>query len=540
MRPHLLFPDRDLVLSEDEPSALMADMITDLELPTIFRVMADKDPLIYTVCAQVLIAADTTPQIVRHRQAVLADAVTHTTEFARLYTITSEAVADERKIYRSTFAQRSESTLRRAVNVLQRLLSAVSQIREVTDALLTTAGSDGMREMCRVLGDQLDDSYLREAGEQVKELELTHGLLVSAQLDRNDVVSSMRPRLARTSGNWWIGRRPRLRKPTFSYTIAERDQAGMEAFSAFRDRSLTQVAHAADTSAEHILAFLRCLQHEMAFYLGCVRLRETLQALGASTCVPEVRGPQEGGAELTAVALRDVPLALQSEQAPVPVTVKAASSPLVVLTGANRGGKSTTLRAIGVAQLMAQAGVFVAADEFQFSVRTGIFTHFKREEDTTMRHGKFDEELERMSRAVAAIAPDGMLLANESFASTNEQEASDVGFDVITALIDSGATVLLVTHLFTLAQRLFKDSRQSVFLRAERGMEGERPYQLVEAPPLPTSFGGDIYRTVFGKPLNASPSHSRTSTKCVDPHHVSPNEDDVVQARTRKPAERSR
>ncbi|RNI24842.1 MutS-related protein [Flexivirga caeni] len=504
MRPHLLFPDRDLAAPDDETPPLLADLVADLELPVVLRAMSGDDPLMYAVCAQVLTATDTAPRIVRHRRAVLADAMAHPDEFADLYTIASEAIADEKKIYRSTFMVRPESTLRRSVEVLKRLLDAVARVRRVSDALLRTARSDAVRTMCTVLAEQLDDAYLQEAGEQVRELELAHGLLVSARLDRNDTVSGMRPLLARTSGNWLIGRRPSLRKPTFSYTIAERDQAGMEAFGAFRDRSLTQVADAADTSATHILNFLSCLQREVAFYLGCVRLRDTLHELDVSTCVPDVcdEHEREGETELSASGLCDVPLALQSKQAPVPVTVAAGPARLVVLTGANRGGKSTTLRGIGVAQLMAQAGMFVAADEFRFAVCSGVFTHFKREEDAAMERGKFDEELERMSRIIGAVAPGGMLLANESFASTNEQEASDVGFDVLTALVDSGVSVLLVTHLFTLAQRLFDDSRASVFLRAERGADGQRTYQLIEAPPLPTSFGGDVYRTVFGKPLN--------------------------------------
>lgn len=539
MRPHLLFPDRDLDAPAQKTPASLADLVADLEVPTVLRAMAGKDALTYAVCAQVLTATDTTPQIVRHRQAVLADAIAHAGEFADLYVIATEAIADEKKIYRSTFRLRPESTLRRSVEVLKLLLDAVARVRQVTDALGTTARSDAVRGMCAVLADQLDDAYLHEAREQVRELELAHGLLVSAQLDRNDAVSRMRPLLARTSGNWLIGRRPRLRKPTFSYTIADRDQAGMEAFAEFRDRSLTQVSNAADTSATHILGFLTCLQREVAFYLGCVRLQDTLRELQVPTCFPDVC--DNDVRELNAVALRDVPLSLQSKQAPVPVTVAASRALLVVLTGANRGGKSTTLRAVGVAQLMAQAGMFAAAEKFRFAVCTGIFTHFKREEDTGMEHGKFDEELERMSRITGTVAPGGMLLANESFASTNEQEASDVGFDVLTALVDSGVTVLLVTHLFTLAKQLFDNSRPSVFLRAERGAGGERPFQLIEAPPLPTSFGGDVYRTVFGTPLDSSLTGDGPGTERQEPQPVTSRHDhsDTTIALP-NPAKRSR
>ena len=503
MRPHLLFIDRDLGDPPEETRPLLADMISDLELEAVLAAMAGGNPLVHDVCSQVLTATDTSPEIITYRQDMLRDALAHTEELTELYDVAADALADERKIYRTTFEWRSEATLRRAVRVLRRLLKAVARLREVTDSLQNSANSRALRSMCEVLATQLDDDYLREAAERVDQLELTHGLLVSARLDRGNAVVDMRPKLAHLSGNRLVGRRPRLTRPNFSYTIAERDQAGMEAFSAFRDRSLTQVAHAADASATHILTFLSCLQRELAFYLGCARLHSMLGALGVAVCVPSVSAT--GSRLLNATGLRDIPLAVQRGAAPVPVSIAAGDCALVVLTGANRGGKSTALRALGIAQLMAQAGMFVAAEVFECSVCTGVFTHFKREEDATMHHGKFDEELERMGRIVEAVTPGCLLLANESFASTNEQEASDIGFDVVTALVDSGVAVTLVTHLFTLAQQLYDDERPSWFLRAERGTDGRRPYQLVAAPPLRTSFGSDIYRAVFDEELQRRP-----------------------------------
>jgi hypothetical protein len=54
------------------------------------------------------------------------------------------------------------------------------------------------------------------------------------------------------------------------------------------------------------------------------------------------------------------------------------------------------------------------------------FTHYKREEDATMQRGKLDEELGRMSEIADQITPHSILLCNESFASTNEREGSEI------------------------------------------------------------------------------------------------------------------
>lgn len=76
---------------------------------------------------------------------------------------------------------------------------------------------------------------------------------------------------------------------------------------------------------------------------------------------------------------------------------------------------------------MVQAGLFVSADSFTADVRTRLFTHYRREEDTEMESGKLDEELARMNDIASLVTPGAMVLFNESFAATNEREGSEIG-----------------------------------------------------------------------------------------------------------------
>ncbi len=131
--------------------------------------------------------------------------------------------------------------------------------------------------------------------------------------------------------------------------------------------------------------------------------------------------------------------------------VNADGKSLVMITGANQGGKSTLLRSLGVAQLMMQSGMFVGAQSLRASVCAGVFTHYKREEDATMESGKLDEELRRMSEIADRIGPDCILLCNESFASTNEREGSEIARQVVRAMLDKQVRVLFVTHMYDLA-----------------------------------------------------------------------------------------
>jgi DNA mismatch repair ATPase MutS len=115
-----------------------------------------------------------------------------------------------------------------------------------------------------------------------------------------------------------------------------------------------------------------------------------------------------------------------------------------------------------------------------------------------MQSGKLDEELARMSAVIDHIRPNALVLFNESFAATNEREGSEIGRQILAALIEKRVKLIFVTHLFDLASSLHAEGkREYFFLRAEREESGKRPFKLQEGEPLRTSFGEDLYRRIF-------------------------------------------
>jgi DNA mismatch repair ATPase MutS len=86
------------------------------------------------------------------------------------------------------------------------------------------------------------------------------------------------------------------------------------------------------------------------------------------------------------------------------------------------------------------------------------------------------------------------VLFNESFAGTNEREGSEIGHQVVRALLDAQIQVFFVTHRFDFADRFHRQhARSTLFLRAGRRPDGRRTYKLAVEEPLPTSFGEDLY-----------------------------------------------
>ncbi|WP_217493799.1 hypothetical protein, partial [Humibacillus sp. DSM 29435] len=138
------------------------------------------------------------------------------------------------------------------------------------------------------------------------------------------------------------------------------------------------------------------------------------------------------------------------------------------------------------------------AERFDAGLADSVFAHFRREEDASMTSGKFDEELARMSRIIDQLRPCSVLLCNESFGATNEREGSDIAVEIIDALRESGVRMVVVTHMYDLAHRYEqKNDTETLFLRADRAEDGIRSFQLRPGPPLPTSYGQDIYQAVF-------------------------------------------
>ena len=132
------------------------------------------------------------------------------------------------------------------------------------------------------------------------------------------------------------------------------------------DRGVNLVANSLAQSADHIDSFLNLLRIELAFYIGCLNLHEQLAPMGEPISFPLPAASGERKHSFT--GLYDVCLALTAKQKVVGNDLTADQKDLVIITGANQGGKSTFLRSIGLSQLMMQCGMFVAAKSFSANI----------------------------------------------------------------------------------------------------------------------------------------------------------------------------
>ena len=498
MKVHLLFPDRDF--APDAPLPPNADDLTaDLGLEVLWEAMARGDKFLRKVARAALLNTSTDPAVIRYRQAVLQDFIAQPALLEGLYAIPLEFL--ERKRQQLLWISKTRTSPTYLLSSGRQLLAAsldlLGKLRALADAYAPRVSSAGLRRFFAMLQEELSDDYLKTVKRHVEALKFPDGVPLSARLGKGNEGAGyflcQRPQDGRP-----LMRRLLQREPSYSYSLPPRDNYGARAIGELRNRGLVRAANAVAQAAFHVESFFHALRRELAFFVAAENLRQALQALGEPVSFPTPR-PMEAHT-FRARGLYDAGLALTMRAKVVGNEIDAASKALIIITGANRGGKTTFLRSVGIAQLMMQAGLFAPAESMEANVVPGVFTHFKREEDKAMESGKFEEELRRMSQTVDWLSPHALLLCNESFSATNEREGSEIARQVVEALLAAGVKVFFVTHFYEFARHFHAAARaDTLFLRAERLPDGTRTFKIKPGAPQPSNHGKDLYRQVFGQ-----------------------------------------
>jgi DNA mismatch repair ATPase MutS len=468
----------------------------DLGLDILFNAMAADDQFLFEVAMVAVLSSVIDLDTILHRQHVFSDCLKNAQIVRDIYQIAVEAVEAKKKDYWGFSSRYPASILRRSVDMLEAFVGIMKKLRGIADQQAEKFESDGFSRLFAMLREELSDEYFAIIEKHLEQLKFRDGVLISGQLGKGGKGKNYVLRKPHEGKRGWLAQLFAQKPTGYTFQIHPRDEEGSRALSELNDRGVNLVANATAQSADHILSFFEMLRTELAFYIGCLNLHAQLADLGEPMCVP---APAPAGErKLSFSGLYDATLALSAGRKVVGNDLNADRKNLFIITGANTGGKSTFLRSVGLAHLMMQAGMFVPAESFSSEVCDGIFTHYKREEDRWMESGKWDEELSRMSEIVDNLRPNSLMLFNESFASTNEREGSAIAVQIVRALLDKHVKVFFVTHLYSFARSLFDQKLGSAtFLRAERRPDGTRPFKLIEGEPLQTSYGKDLYDTIF-------------------------------------------
>jgi hypothetical protein len=506
----LLTPHADLTprRAADPPSAASAQWEIDLGLGDLVSALAI-DRRYTSFIRGTLAELNTDPAVIAWRQAALADFLKNADLLAACISLLPRLAG-----LRGGSAQMGTHKRNLLLETSDRLAELELYIGVVDDlhAALTSAAleSTALRALRDRLADLLGDDNFRVLRDHLPEMRAPLQNIVSLTLGLN-LDLQLRPVSAAliavnsepfTEPSSWLERLIGVRiDETGDSGIAplhhlpkDPDQRILAPLFQDLDRLTTQiaapVARALNRYVRVSTAGLSTLEFELAFYVSAARL---IQRLTATFCRPAIAPVEERSAAFG--GLVNVLLLLRGIEAVPSDLDMGAEGRIAILTGPNSGGKTTFLQAVGLAQAMFQAGLFIPADAARLSPVDHLLTHFPQLE--TRQQGRLAEEAARLRALLAETTAHSLILLNETFSSTSSGEALYLAHDLLCGLRAIGARAIFATHLVELAERT---AEMEAAVAGDSGLFSLVAGVLIddEARPVPT------YRITRGQPLGRS------------------------------------
>jgi DNA mismatch repair ATPase MutS len=504
----------------------------DLELPRVVAALVDSSAPPGRRAARERFALDvlgqllTDPELISHRQAVLADLLDKPALCQQLEELlpSLESLADTPRgeRYRPTVEPSLEHIARRLAD-LELLVESVARLsRALEQAEPASAGLRSVTEGLIELRSSVEFASLERELPRLREI-LSSVRSVTVGVNLGPDLSPESATILDLGTEPIEGRRGLLwrmlgagNESSHGLTPLQRGEAGPLGRPNELVRDLRHllgdvvgpVATALERFARVSTDRLGQLGAELALLLGTARLACRLRKVGLPSCRPTCLPVEERRAAL--VDAYDLGLALSHGEQQAGVVTNAVqfgadSGRVWVLTGPNRGGKTTYTRGIGVAQVLFQAGLVVPARAAAMSPVDAIYTHFPAREEIRPGQGRLDVEAERLAAIFRQATPRSLILLNEALAGTSALEALDLARGLVRGLRLLGARSIYVTHLHELAGDVEQinastpgDATVGSLLadsEADAGPQGSGPrrtYRIVARPPHGVSFAAEI------------------------------------------------
>jgi len=268
------------------------------------------------------------------------------------------------------------------------------------------------------------------------------------------------------------------------------------------------------------------LHGDFLFYLGALKLIDTLKRCGLPVARPKVLEKEKRRFQAGDIYNVDLALHLLKQCGGKPENLAAKivandflqdqTGRIIIITGPNRGGKTTLLQAVGLAQIMMQVGLYVPAREASISICDSILTHYPALETMEKGTGRFGEEAQRIDSVFQSATRHSLVLLNESLSSTSGGESLYLAQDIVRVLRTLGVRAVYATHLHGLAASAIQLNRDTpgdstvlsmVALIEEDSEGGERDagdagksgkikptFKIVPGPPEGHSYAIDLAR----------------------------------------------
>jgi DNA mismatch repair protein MutS2 len=122
----------------------------------------------------------------------------------------------------------------------------------------------------------------------------------------------------------------------------------------------------------------------------------------------------------------------------------------LLITGPNTGGKTVTMKTVGLLSLMAQSGIPVPCEEAEFPIFHQVLADIGDNQSIAESLSSFSSHVRHVGSMLRAATPDSLVLLDELGRATDPEEGGALGVAVLEKFREYGAFTLASTHLMAL------------------------------------------------------------------------------------------
>lgn len=286
------------------------------------------------------------------------------------------------------------------------------------------------------------------------------------------------------------------------------DTALFRELSDYTKEFAKRVVSALDSYRTSFFTDISELEQQLNYYEGAAAFIQSVRVRGMPMCRPKLLPKNHRSLKLKGIYDLNFYRQLVGEDARAILSDKIVTNDIdmdnsarfYMITGANNGGKTTFARAVGLCQVMAQAGLYVPAESAEIAICDNLFTHFPRDEIIGIDTSRFTMEIKELKSIVKNMSCYSMVILNESLQSTTPEDCMSIASIHLELIATAGVRGLYVTHLTGLYDKLADINAKDLPTKLDSLVsladkeDGKRLYKILRQPCSGESLAFSIYR----------------------------------------------